>query len=159
MIKMKKTKNGLLEHFMKPRNVGLIEKYDGYSSVENPVNGFRTDIYIKIKKDRIEDIKFKSIGCTATIASASAITELVKGKGLNEIIVGVNTFDNLLTLLYDELGKIPDKNWHCPPTAILSLITAIKNYYSKINNKEKIHEINIIIDSIKKYFDETLRKL
>ena len=159
MAKMKKTKDRLLEHFMRPRNVGLIENYDGYSSVENPINGYRTDIYIKIREDKIDDIKFKTIGCTATIASASVLTEIVKGKKLNEIIIGNKTFDDLLKLINDELGKVPDKNWHCPPTAILAFITAIKEYYLKIENKEKIQEITIIIDFIKKYFDETINKL
>lgn len=159
MVKMKKTKDRLLEHFMRPRNVGVIKNYDGYSSVENPINGYRTDIYIKIREDKIEDIKFKTIGCTATIASASVLTEIIKGKKLNEIIIGNKTFDDLLKLINDELGKVPDKNWHCPPTAILAFITAIKEYYLKIENKEKIQEITIIIDFIKKYFDETINKL
>ena len=56
---MKRNKDKLLEHFLRPRNVGIIENADGYSSVENPINGYRTDIYLKISDGIIKDIKFK----------------------------------------------------------------------------------------------------
>jgi nitrogen fixation NifU-like protein len=156
---MKKTKDKLLEHFLRPRNVGSIEKADGFASVENPINKYRTDIYIKIKNDIVEDIKFKTIGCTATIASASALTEIVKGKELKDLIIDSKTFDNLYKLIIGELGNVPEKNWHCPPTAILGFIKAIKDYYKKNNNKTKIQEINTIIDQINNFFKETLSKL
>jgi nitrogen fixation NifU-like protein len=156
---MKKKKDNLLKHFLNPRNVGSIEKADGFSSVENPINKYRTDIYIKIKNDILEDIKFKTIGCTATIASASALTDIVKGKELKDLIIGRETFDNLYKKLVGELGNVPDKNWHCPPTAILAFITAIKEYYNKNNNKTKIQEINTIINQINNFFKETLSKL
>jgi nitrogen fixation NifU-like protein len=156
---MKKTKDRLLEHFLRPRNVGLIENADGYASIENPINGYRTDIYIKINDERIEDIKFKTIGCTATIASDSALTEIIKGKEFKEILLGNETFDNLLKMINEELGKVPDKNWHCPPTAILAFINALKDYYIKMENNVKIKEMDSIINLIKNYFDNILSKL
>ena len=156
---MKKTKDKLLEHFLRPRNVGIIENADGYSSVENPINGYRTDIYLKILNGVIQDIKFKTIGCTATIASDSALTDIVKGKNIDEILLGENTFDSLMKMIDEVIGKVPEKNWHCPPTAILALLTAFKNYYSNIEDDQKIQEIDYIIKSINRYFDDTLSSL
>jgi nitrogen fixation NifU-like protein len=156
---MKRNKDKLLEHFLRPRNVGIIENADGYSSVENPINGYRTDIYLKISDGIIKDIKFKTIGCTATIASDSALTDIVKGKNIDEIIVGGKTFDSLMKMIDEVIGKVPEKNWHCPPTAILALLTALKNHYSKLKDNQKIEETDNIIKSINKYFDDTLSKL
>ncbi len=76
----------VLDHFRNPRNVGVIEDADGWSRVENPVCGDITDMYLKVSDRRIVDIKFTTFGCFATIASASALTEAVKGKRLGEIL-------------------------------------------------------------------------
>ncbi|GAJ01119.1 unnamed protein product, partial [marine sediment metagenome] len=76
----------MLEHFNNPRNVGVIEDADGYARVENPVCGDMTDVYIKVENERIKDVKFKTFGCLVTIASASALSEAVKGKSLDEIL-------------------------------------------------------------------------
>ena len=156
---MNKSKDKLLEHFLRPRNVGTIEDADGYSSVENPINGYRTDIYIKIQDGKIEDIKFKTIGCTATIASDSALTEIINGKKIEELIIKNISFENLLKSINEELGKVPDKNWHCPPTAILAFFTAINNYYKKIGDKGKISQTEELINIVNKYFEDTLTKL
>jgi len=156
---MNKSKDKLLEHFLRPRNVGIIDNADGYSSVENPINGYRTDIYIKIHDGKIEDIKFKTIGCTATIASDSALTVILKGKKIEDLISKNDSFYILLKLINEELGEIPEKNWHCPPTAILAFFTALRDYYDKIADQDKINTTINLIQIVNKYFDDTLDKL
>ena len=74
----------VMDHFMNPRNVGEIENPDGVGLVGNPVCGDVMKITIKVKDGRIEDIKFKTFGCGAAIATSSMVTELVKGKTLDE---------------------------------------------------------------------------
>jgi len=76
----------MLEHFRNPQNVGTIENADGYGRGTNPINGYITDMYLKIEGDKIVDIKYKTYGCVATIASTSAISHIVKGKILSDII-------------------------------------------------------------------------
>lgn len=156
---MNKSKDKLLEHFLRPRNVGIIDNADGYSSVENPINGYRTDIYIKIHDGIIEDIKFKTIGCTATIASDSALTVILKGKKIEDLISKNDSFYILLKLINEELGEVPEKNWHCPPTAILAFFTALRDYYDKIADQDKINTTINLIQIVNKYFDDTLDKL
>ena len=148
----------LLEHFLNPRNVGVIKNPDGYARVENPVNGYTTDMYLRVENGRIQDIKFKTFGCTATIASASALTKMVKGKTLGEIIDSRNSLQALLESMERELGDVPDSNWHCAPTAIQALLTAIYDYYVKIGDEKKTKAVEKIIDDIKSYFEKYLKE-
>jgi len=76
----------VMEHFRNPRNMGEIKDADGVGTVGNPVCGDMMTIYIKVKDNRIEDIKFKTFGCGAAIATSSMITELAKGKTLEEAL-------------------------------------------------------------------------
>lgn len=153
---MSRINDKLLEYFLNPRNVGIIEKPDGYARVENPVNGYTTDIYLRVEKDRIQDIKFKTLGCTATIASASVLTESVKGGNLDDIVDGGKTLEKLMGLVGEKLGNIPKNSWHCPPTAIQALIAAIFDYYEKTKNEKKVEMVEKIIIDIKKYFQNIL---
>ncbi|MFW6122175.1 MAG: iron-sulfur cluster assembly scaffold protein, partial [Petrotogales bacterium] len=146
----------ILEHFHNPRNVGLIKNADGFGRVENPINNYLTEIYIKVGEGQIKDIKFKTFGCTLTIASASALTESVKGKTLEEIVGESDTIDRLMRLIEEKLGTIPEKNWHCPPTAIQTLLTAIHDYYKKKREGEKVRELEKLITKVKGYFDTVL---
>ena len=146
----------LLEHFHNPRNVGLIENADGYGRGKNPINGYLTDFYIKIENEQIKDIKFKTMGCVVTIASASALSEAVKGKTLEEIVDGTDPIKRLGVLIKKELGKIPEKNWHCPPTAIQILLTAILDYYKKNQDEKNVKRIERTLDDIKCYFEKKL---
>jgi nitrogen fixation NifU-like protein len=150
--------NKLLSYFLNPKNVGLIDNPNGYGTAENPINGYRTDIYIKVENEIIKDIKFKTIGCTVTIASDSALTEIVKGKKIKEIINNENPLRILLNLITNELGSVPEKNWHCPPTAIQVLFYAILDYYKKIDDNINIKKVEKIIDEIKKYFKKTINE-
>ncbi|MBC7316378.1 MAG: iron-sulfur cluster assembly scaffold protein, partial [Chloroflexi bacterium] len=74
----------VIEHFMNPRNVGVIENPDGYAKVESSVCGDMMEIYLRIEGERITDIKFRTFGCAAAIASSSLASEMIKGKTIAE---------------------------------------------------------------------------
>jgi nitrogen fixation NifU-like protein len=144
----------LLDHFMNPRNVGIIENPDGYGQAENPVNGYRTDYYIRVKNDEIVDIKFKTFGCVVTVASASALTVVLTGKSLKEIVDSKHPLTSMLELLQREIGDVPEKNWHCPPSVILSFFTALEDYYQKNSDSERVKKIDMILLEIRQYFEK-----
>ncbi len=112
----------VLDHFRNPRNVGEIEDADGVGTVGNPVCGDMMSVYIKVKDDKIEDIKFKTFGCGAAIATTSMTTELAKGKTLDEAMK--ITRQNVA----DELGGLPPIKMHCSNLAADALHEAIKDY-------------------------------
>ena len=144
----------LLDHFHNPRNVGIINNPDGFGRGENPINGYLTDIYIKVENGLIKDIKFKTSGCVISVSSASALTEAVKGKNLGAIVDGNNKAIALIELIKEKLGDIPEKNWHCPPTAVLTLFVAIYDYYKRNGDEKKILELKKLIADIKDYFEK-----
>ena len=113
------------EHFFHPRNVGEIKDADGIGTVGNPVCGDVMTIYIKVKDGRIADIKFKTYGCAAAIASSSIATEMVKGKTLDEAMK--LTRDDVA----NELGGLPAIKMHCSNLAADALREAIKDYRKK----------------------------
>ena len=115
----------VMEHFTNPRNVGEIEDADGVGSVGNPVCGDVMSIYIKVKDDKIDDIKFKTFGCGAAIATTSMTTELAKGKTLDEAMT-ITRQD-----VADELGGLPPVKMHCSNLAADALHEAIENYRGK----------------------------
>ena len=115
----------VLDHFRNPRNVGEIEDADGVGTVGNPVCGDMMSVYIKVKDDRIEDIKFKTFGCGAAIATTSMTTELAKGKTLDEAME-ITRQD-----VADELGGLPPVKMHCSNLAADALHEAIEDYRNK----------------------------
>jgi nitrogen fixation NifU-like protein len=120
----------VMEHFKNPRNMGEIPDADGVGTVGNPVCGDLMTIYIKVKDNRLEDIKFKTFGCGSAIATSSMITELAKGKTLEE---GMKiTRGNVA----DELGGLPPVKMHCSNLAADALHAAIEDYYKKQKAKE-----------------------
>ena len=119
----------VMEHFMNPKNVGVIENPDGYGKVGNPVCGDLMEIYIKVKDDIITDIKFKTFGCGSAIATSSMVTELAKGKNVNEAIK-ITRKD-----VADELDGLPPQKMHCSNLAADALQEAIKDYKNKKNKK------------------------
>lgn len=120
----------VMEHFKNPRNMGEIPDADGVGTVGNPVCGDLMTIYIKVKDNRLEDIKFKTFGCGSAIATSSMITELAKGKTLEE---GMKiTRGNVV----DELGGLPPVKMHCSNLAADALHAAIEDYYKKQKAKE-----------------------
>jgi len=110
---------------MKPRNVGVIENPDGYGKVGNPVCGDLMEIFIKVKDDIITDIKFKTFGCGSAIATSSLITELAKGKNVDEALK-ITRKD-----VADELDGLPPQKMHCSNLAADALQEAIKDYKKK----------------------------
>jgi len=115
------------EHFFHPRNVGEIKNADGIGKVGNPTCGDVMAIYIKVKDDHIVDIKFKTFGCTAAIATSSILTEMAKGKTLDEALK--ITRDDVA----NKLGGLPAIKLHCSNLAADALREAIKDYRSKKN--------------------------
>jgi len=115
----------VLDHFKNPRNVGEIEEADGVGTVGNPVCGDMMSIYIKVKDDRIDDVKFKTFGCGAAIATTSMTTELAKGKTLDEAME-ITRQD-----VADELGGLPPVKMHCSNLAADALHEAVKDYRKK----------------------------
>jgi nitrogen fixation NifU-like protein len=119
----------VLDHFKNPRNVGELEKADGEGTVGNPVCGDMMTMYIKVNEDKIEDIKFKTFGCGAAIATSSMTTELAKGKTLNEALE-ITRKD-----VADALDGLPPVKMHCSNLAADALHEAIKNYKEKKKNE------------------------
>jgi nitrogen fixation NifU-like protein len=115
----------VMDHFRNPRNMGEIKDADGFGKVGNPTCGDVMAIYIKVKDDIIVDIKFKTFGCTAAIATSSILTEIVKGKTLDEAL-NVTRDD-----VANELGGLPAIKMHCSNLAADALREAIKDYRKK----------------------------
>jgi len=124
----------VMDHFMKPRNVGIMKDADGVGEVGNPTCGDIMKIYIKVgnkgkvisdKPEVIEDIKFQTLGCGAAIATSSMVTEMVKGKSLDEAEEITNA------RVAEELGGLPPIKMHCSNLAASALKEAIKNYKEK----------------------------
>ncbi|MBP2030423.1 NifU-like protein involved in Fe-S cluster formation/metal-sulfur cluster biosynthetic enzyme [Methanohalophilus levihalophilus] len=117
----------VLEHFRHPRNVGKIENPDGKSMEGSPACGDMVAVYLKIDDDTkvIEDIKFESYGCASNIATGSVITEMAKGK----------TIDEAKTIGWkeaaEELGGLPPVKAHCSVLAVEGLRAAIRDYEEK----------------------------
>jgi nitrogen fixation NifU-like protein len=115
----------VMDHFLHPRNMGDMENPDGIGMVGNPQCGDVMYVYIKIKEDRIEDIKFKTMGCAAAIATSSMTTELAKGKSLEEAKKITRS------LVADSLGGLPAIKLHCSNLAADALHAAIQDYEKK----------------------------
>lgn len=116
----------VMDHFTNPRNVGEIEDASGVGEVGNMRCGDIMRIYLKVNdQDVIEDIKFRTFGCAAAIATSSKITELVKGKTISEALVITNK------QVAEELGGLPQPKMHCSNLAADALKEAIKDYQSK----------------------------
>lgn len=119
----------VMEHFMNPHNVGVIENADGYGKVGNPVCGDLMEIYIKVKDDKIDDIKFRTFGCGSAIATSSMVTELAKGMNIDEAMK-ITRKD-----VADELDGLPPKKMHCSNLAADALHEAIEDYKRKKEGK------------------------
>lgn len=115
----------VMEHFTNPRNVGEIDNADGIGEVGNPVCGDMMTIYIKVDDGRLTDVKFKTFGCGAAIATSSMITELAKGKTIEEAL-DISRGD-----VADALDGLPPVKMHCSNLAADGLHAAIQDYLSK----------------------------
>ena len=119
----------VMEHFKNPRNVGEIPDADGIGNVGNPVCGDIMRLYIKVKDGRILDAKFKTFGCGAAIATSSMVTELVKGKKIEEALKISNS------AVAEALGGLPKIKMHCSVLAEEALKSAIDDYLKKKGKK------------------------
>jgi len=115
----------VMDHFENPRNVGEIPDADGVGQVGNPTCGDIMKIYLKINENVIEDVKFKTFGCGAAIATSSMVTEMVKGKTLDEATKISNK------MVAEALGGLPPKKMHCSNLAADALQAAIEDYKAK----------------------------
>ncbi|TET46867.1 MAG: Fe-S cluster assembly scaffold protein NifU [Dehalococcoidia bacterium] len=115
----------VMEYFMNPRNVGEIDNPDGVGEVGNPVCGDMMTFYIKVKGKRLEDVKFKTFGCGAAIAVSSMVSEMAKGKTLDEA--------KKITpeLVAKELDGLPKNKFHCSNLGAQALSKAIDSYLKK----------------------------
>ena len=115
----------IMDHFQNPRNAGDIKDADGVGTVGNPSCGDVMTLYIKVEDDRIADIRFKTFGCGAAIASSSFTTELVKGKTIEEALQYTRND------VSDGLGGLPPIKMHCSNLALDALKAAIEDYQAK----------------------------
>ena len=115
----------VMDHFSNPRNVGEIEDADGVGEVGNPVCGDMMSFYIKVEDDKISDIKFKTFGCVAAIAVSSIVSEMAKGKTLNE----AKTITR--KSVAESLDGLPKEKMHCSNLGAEALGKAIEDYENK----------------------------
>ncbi|HZK34425.1 MAG TPA: Fe-S cluster assembly scaffold protein NifU [Bacillota bacterium] len=115
----------VMDHFTNPRNVGEIENADGVGQVGNAKCGDIMKVSIKIEDDIIKDIKFKTFGCGAAIATSSMSTELIKGKNIHEALKITNK------TVTDALGGLPPVKLHCSVLAEEAVKLAIEDYLEK----------------------------
>ena len=121
----------VMDHFKNPRNMGEIPDADGVGTVGNPVCGDMMTIYIKVKDNRIEDIKFKTFGCGAAVATSSMVTEIAKGKTLEEAM------NITRASVADSLGGLPPVKMHCSNLAADALHAAIEDYRKRQKEVKK----------------------
>ncbi len=114
----------VIEHFMHPRNVGIIEDADGYAKIESEVCGDMMELYIKVDQGMLADIKFRTFGCAAAIASSSYTSELIKGHSLTD--AQALTDDQVSDTL-----ELPDVKTHCSLLAVSALRAAIEDYFTR----------------------------
>ena len=117
----------VMDHFTHPRHVGEIPDADGVGEVGNAKCGDIMKMYLKIKDDRIEDVKFETFGCGSAIASSSMATELIKGRTIEEALAVTNK------QVVDALGGLPAYKLHCSVLAEESIKAAVKDYYDRNN--------------------------
>ena len=121
----------VMDHFSNPRNVGEIPDASGTGTVGNAKCGDIMRIYIKVEDNVITDVKFKTFGCGAAIATSSKATELVKGKTLDEALQITNK------MVMDSLGGLPPVKVHCSVLAEEALHAAIQDYKDRLEKGEK----------------------
>ena len=138
-----------INHFLHPKNIGEIKKPDGYAQIGNMVCGDQLDFFLKVEKGRIKDVKFLSFGCASNIATASIMTEKIKGMSVEE--AKKYKWEKVVS----DLGGLPRKKNHCSDMAVQGLKKAIANYEERqeeIKPKKKAAPIKKtkIIKKVKK---------
>mgnify|MGYP000732579079 CR=1 FL=1 len=121
----------VMDHFQNPRNVGVLKDADGVGHVGNPVCGDMMTFYIKVKDNRIDNVKFQTFGCGAAIAVSSMVSEMAVGKTLDEAMKISNND------VAEELGGLPKNKHHCSNLGADALHRAIEDYREKISVKKE----------------------
>lgn len=137
---MEQYSSKMMDYFRNPRNVGEIEDADGIGNVGNAVCGDIMRLYIKIDNNIITDAKFKTFGCGAAIATSSMVTEMIKGKTIDEALAISND------AVAEALGGLPKMKMHCSVLAEEALRAAINDYCKKNNVPSPIVEITNLHD-------------
>ena len=125
----------LLDYFLYPRNVGEIKDADGVGQIGDATCGDMVKVWIKVKDDRIVDIKFRVFGCPAAIATSSAMTELALGKSLDE---AAEITDEVVA---DAVGGLPPDKMHCSNLGAAALYEAIMNYVVTSVERQRVGSI------------------
>jgi len=137
----------VIEYFQNPKNVGEIEDPDGYAKEGSPACGDMVSLFIKVDEDthEITDIKFKSYGCASNIATGSIITEMAKGKTIEE------AKDITWQQAAEELGGLPNLKTHCSVLAVDALREAIRNYEERhgIGEEQKETTVEVVKERLK----------
>jgi nitrogen fixation NifU-like protein len=115
----------VIEHFQNPRNVGEIPDYDGMGKVGSPVCGDMMEVYIKVEDGRLVDVRYKTFGCGAAVASGSMGTEMVKGKTIEEAMKITDL------QVAEALDGLPEEKLHCSNLAADGIRSAIEDYLSR----------------------------
>ncbi|MEG3071388.1 MAG: Fe-S cluster assembly scaffold protein NifU [Peptococcaceae bacterium] len=115
----------VMDHFQNPRNVGVLADANGVGEVGNAHCGDITKIYLKIEDNIIKDIKFKTFGCAAAVASSSMLTEMAKGKTIEEALIITDQ------MVAKELDGLPEQKLHCSNMAAQAMHVAIEDYWKK----------------------------
>ena len=124
----------VMDHFLHPRNVGVIEDADAVGEVGNAKCGDIMKMYLKIKDDIVEDVKFETFGCGSAIASSSMATEMIKGKPLSEV---KNLTNKAVT---EALDGLPAHKIHCSVLAEEAIHSALEDYYRRRSEKAEASE-------------------
>lgn len=119
----------VMDHFMNPRNVGELAEADGVGTEGNPTCGDVMKIFIKVEDEKIVDAKFKTFGCGASIAVSSMVTEMIKGKSVDEALTISKE------AVANELGGLPPQKMHCSNLGADALKKAIEDYKVKHPSK------------------------
>lgn len=125
----------VMDHFMNPRNVGVIEDADGVGRAGNPVCGDLMEMSIKVDDDVITDIKFRTFGCGAAIATSSMATELIKGKTIDEALEISNR------AIAEALDGLPPIKMHCSVLAAEALRVTLADYYTRLGDHERAKDL------------------
>ena len=121
----------VIEHFKDPHNYGKMKNPDGIGKVGNPMCGDVMHLYIKVEKGIIKDVRYETFGCVAAISTSSIVTDLAKGKSLQEAM----KIDS--NKVVKSLGGLPEIKYHCSLLAVDALKKAINDYLSKKKNERK----------------------
>jgi nitrogen fixation NifU-like protein len=132
-----------IDNFLKPKNVGSLKKPDGYAQIGNMVCGDQLDFFLKVEKGIIKDVKFLSFGCASNIATASILTEKVKGMKIAE--AKKYKWDKVV----NDLGGLPRQKVHCSVMAVQGLQKAINDYEERQKNETDKKVKKVVIKKVK----------